>query len=162
MQKRLGWAVCAAMLFVAPAANAAKNYGDAGCGLGSLISHENHHQSTAATSNGTLFNQSFGISFGTSNCDENAPMKKAEAMQSSFVALNLSNLQRDTAAGGGEYLATWSLMLGCDTTVQSDFFSVSQAQHDLIFAPKASADDVITNFKSVVSGDSKLAPHCKI
>ncbi len=156
--KRLGWAVCAAVVALAPAANA-KNYGDAGCGLGSLIIHSNHHQSTAATSNGTLFNQSFGISFGTSNCNDSA-MAKADAMQSSFVSLNMSNLQRDTAAGGGEYLATWSLMLGCDTTVQSAFFTVAQTKHDLIFAPKVSADDVIENFKTVVGADATLAPHC--
>ena len=163
MRKTLGWAVFGALLMAAPAANANKFYGDAGCGLGSMVIHSNNHQSSAATTNGTLFSQSFGITSGTSNCDDSATaMKKADAMQSSFVALNLSNLNRDTAAGSGEYLATWSLMLGCEASAQHDFFKVAQTQHDAIFMPKASADDVITNFKSIVAQDATLAPHCKL
>ncbi|MFN7453535.1 MAG: DUF3015 family protein, partial [Pseudobdellovibrionaceae bacterium] len=47
----------------------AKSYGDAGCGLGSVIfgNEKGFSQIFAATTNGTVGNQTFGISSGTSN-----------------------------------------------------------------------------------------------
>ena len=49
----------------------AAGYGDAGCGLGSIVfgSEQGGVQVLAATTNGTFYSQTFGITTGTSNCN---------------------------------------------------------------------------------------------
>ena len=63
--------VMAAAILVAFGAVAfAEDYGSAGCGLGSLVFKQNDGtQILAATTNGTFGSQTFGITFGTSNCN---------------------------------------------------------------------------------------------
>lgn len=52
-----------------------RKYGMAGCGLGSVLMGSRGAQISAGTTNGTSYNQSFGISFGTLNCiDSNKKM----------------------------------------------------------------------------------------
>ena len=160
MHKLLGGALCAGLLLSASPAVAHHAYGDAGCGLGSLVFKTNSAQTSAASTNGTG-SQFFAITSGTSNCAD-APGGAAEAMRSTFVSVNSSSLQRDAAAGNGEYLATWSLMLGCETNAQSDFFAISQANHDRIFTLGASPEQIVANFKTIVAADAKLAPVCKL
>ena len=50
----------------------ARQYGMAGCGLGSLAFEPGEGQISAATTNGTFYNQFFGISSGTLNCVDGA------------------------------------------------------------------------------------------
>ncbi|RYZ63378.1 MAG: DUF3015 domain-containing protein, partial [Proteobacteria bacterium] len=52
----------------APKRSFSRKYGTAGCGLGNMILGK-ENQVFAATTNGTLGNQSFGITFGTLNCE---------------------------------------------------------------------------------------------
>ena len=58
------------MLLLSPSAFAA-GYGEAGCGLGSLLfgTQSGPIQIFAATTNNSSYNQAFGITSGTSNCD---------------------------------------------------------------------------------------------
>ena len=55
----------------APTAALAAPYGMAGCGLGSMLFGDGGLQTSAATTNGIVANQSFGITSGTSNCVDN-------------------------------------------------------------------------------------------
>ena len=90
-------------------------YGMAGCGLGSMIFgpvNEPVAQVLAATTNGTLATQTFGISSGTSNCVSGGVIR-AEREQAAFAEVNFDDLKRDMAAGGGEYLRSFSSLLGC-------------------------------------------------
>ena len=57
-------------------ATVSAQYGMAGCGLGSVvISDDGFLQVFAATTNGTSYSQSFGITSGTSNCVEKGVVK---------------------------------------------------------------------------------------
>lgn len=88
-----------------------QGYGDAGCGLGSVIfgSENGAKQILAATTNGTVDSQTFGISTGTLNCDPSGLFAKTNA----FVETNKMALETDIARGQGETLASLGEMLEC-------------------------------------------------
>ena len=89
---------------------AKRNYGLAGCGLGSVVIGSNGGQISAATTNSTFYSQAFGISSGTSNCiptQEMAVIMKQEQ----FLAANLNTLQKEMAQGSGETLSECARLL---------------------------------------------------
>lgn len=89
-----------------------QNYGPAGCGLGSLIFEPDSGftQIFAATTNGTSGNQTFGITTGTSNCDDTAG---GSASAKAFIQTNRTALAKDIARGRGETIANLSELAGC-------------------------------------------------
>jgi hypothetical protein len=133
-------------------------YGSAGCGLGSMVigNAPGFVQIFAATTNGIFASQTLGITSGTSNCRRvEAPIRRGE-IQKGFVAMNLDNLSRDAAAGGGEYLAAFGTVLGCEAGVRADLFQVSKDHHAEIFTAQADAGTVLANFKTVLAKNEKL------
>ncbi|MBC7662030.1 MAG: DUF3015 family protein [Chitinophagaceae bacterium] len=121
-------------------------YGMAGCGLGAeLIKEDSFIQIFAATTNGTVWSQSFGISFGTLHC---TPSNKAVALeQKVFIEANLVSLKREAVAGQGETLTAFADLLGCQT---AQFSQVSKDNYQQIY--KASeADQILQGYKAVLS-----------
>ncbi|MES3036592.1 MAG: DUF3015 family protein [Bdellovibrionota bacterium] len=88
-----------------------QGYGMAGCGAGSIVfgDKEGKVQIFASTTNGTAYNQSFGITSGTSNCGSQGKSAKVDQ----FVETNKVALQNDIARGQGETLASFSQLLEC-------------------------------------------------
>ncbi len=136
-------------------------YGMAGCGLGSLVFKENGFvQVFAATTNGTFGTQTFGISSGTSNC-VNAGVVKADKEQEAFVESNLDNLERDMAAGGGEYLAAFATLLGCQDSVQPQLYSFAQSSYPSVFpSDQTTAQQALYGFKIQASQNEIFARNC--
>jgi hypothetical protein len=137
----------------------ARNYGLAGCGLGSVLMGKRSAQIFAATTNGTSLNQSFGISFGTLNCVDSASEQMASRLDK-FVVANKVALANDIARGEGETLASLSLLLDCADSAQLN--SELQGQFGRIFpshdvAPNEITDSIIT----VISTSDNLAGSCK-
>lgn len=95
----------------------AKSYGDAGCGLGSMVfgSEEGFSQVFAATTNGSSYSQLFGISSGTSNCQDDGAIKGAKSVPA-FIEVNKVALAKDAARGEGETLAGLANLLGCKSS----------------------------------------------
>lgn len=96
--------------------------GMAGCGLGSMVIEDQGKwaQVGSAFLNGTGM-QTFGISFGTSNCTEDGVASLGRE-RDVFVEANLPDIRRDVAAGEGEYLSSLQSLYGCE-----DGASFSQA-----------------------------------
>ena len=67
-------------------------------------------QTFAATTNGIFGNQTFGITSGTSNCEQYKTFAYNEKLNT-FVADNMDNLARDIARGQGEYLNTLAVLM---------------------------------------------------
>ena len=112
----------------------AADYGAAGCGLGSLVFKENDMtQVLAATTNGTFGNQTFGLTFGTSNCTNKGLVKLSMARES-FIEANYKDLSRDAAAGKGEYVANLARLYGFTTENTGKFVTLLQKNHADIFA----------------------------
>ncbi len=149
----------AALAFAATAS--AKPYGMAGCGLGSVLlgSDDGFVQVFAATTNGSSYSQSFGITTGTSNC---MPAGKAAQLeeQQHFIANNLNTLYREMAQGQGQTLKAYSEVLGCNAQHFGQFTSATQQQFDRIFSAPGSLA-VLEATKNVMREDKVLNSGCK-
>lgn len=133
--KKLLVMVAALSLIVAGSAFAAG--GNTGCGLGTLIFKDAQNQSTlvqvvAVTTNGTLGNQTFGISSGTSECTQPAKIVRNERLNE-FVQANLDDLARDISAGKGETLSTVAELMGVPSSDRAAFNANLQANFQQIF-----------------------------
>ncbi len=86
-------------------------YGAAGCGLGSLAFGDQPGgvQILAATTNGTAWNQTFGMTTGTSNC---GPGLLAMGTKN-FVEANREALAKDAARGEGESIGAIAVINQC-------------------------------------------------
>jgi hypothetical protein len=112
----------------------AADYGAAGCGLGSLAFKENDMtQILAATTNGTFGSQTFGLTFGTSNCTNKGLVKLSMARES-FIEANYKDLSRDAAAGKGEYVTNLASLYGFTPENTGKFVMLLQKNHTAIFA----------------------------
>jgi hypothetical protein len=118
----------------------AGKYGTAGCGLGSMAfgDQKGGIQILAATTNGILGNQTFGITFGTSNC---GPSLFAQGTKS-FVEANREALAKDVARGEGEAIGALTVINAC-----RDSHAVGaalQARFGTIFPSEQATDEEVT------------------
>ena len=108
-------------------AQAGKPVGPAGCGLGNVIFGKDS-QILAATTNGSSYSQTFGITSGTSNCEQSSGMAKLE----SYIEANPEALANDMARGEGETLVGLTEVLQCSnpttakTVLKSNFKQIYQ------------------------------------
>jgi hypothetical protein len=150
------------VLFTAKAASA-QGYGMAGCGLGSLLFGNDNTtlmQILAATTNGTFGSQTFGITSGTSNCTAGGVVK-AEREQAAFAEVNFQDLKRNMAAGGGEYLTSFSTLLGCEDAAKPVLFKLAQDKYEVIVpSEKTGPIAVVVALKAQMKADTRLANAC--
>ena len=129
---------------------------DAGCGLGSLVIKQNTKvmQVLAATTNGSFGSQTFGITFGTSNCSANGLVQNDKQIQY-FVEVNQAELTREMAQGHGEKMTTLAALNGCNTEAEINAFNAkAQASFKTIVpASKITAVDFVSNMKSSAVSD---------
>jgi DUF3015 family protein len=116
-------------------------YGTAGCGLGSMAfgNQPGGIQIIAATLNGICGNQTFGITFGTSNCRPGALAQGTK----SFVEANREALAKDIARGAGEAIGALTVINRC-----ADSRAVGaalQARFGAIFPTEDASSDHVTD-----------------
>lgn len=126
---RKTFAAVVAVVVLGSTAAVAAPYGAAGCGLGSVLLGDKpgFMQVFAATTNGILASQIFGITTGTSNCGEaNLEVKTTQV----FIEANREAVAKDMARGSGETIVSLGNILGCSdvnalgTTLQANFSSI--------------------------------------
>jgi hypothetical protein len=144
-------------------AQAPTPYGMAGCGLGSALFGKDNTklmQILAATTNGTLGNQTFGITSGTLGCVEGGVVNAAQE-QAAFAEVNFQDLKRNMAAGGGEFLSSFGTLLGCDDTGKAGLAKMTQTRYESI-VPTAQTTpmQMLGAVKSEIKADPKLASAC--
>lgn len=123
-------------------------YGDAGCGLGSLVmgSETGVKQILAATTNASGM-QTFGITTGTSNCSEGGVFRAMKEVPA-YIELNKLALAKDAARGQGETLAGLSQLMGCENRA---FGKVIKANYNSIFVEsKMDSSQIESRIKSTV------------
>jgi hypothetical protein len=125
-----------------------------GCGLGSIVFEGENglvSQTFAATTNGTFGNQTFGITSGTSNCEQYKTFTYNEKVNT-FVAENMDNLARDIARGQGEYLNTLALLMDVPDTRKAVFRSHLQSHFsDIYTSEKVTHSEVVNNIVAVTA-----------
>jgi len=126
-------------------------HGPAGCGWGTslwegktgVMAHI-----SAATTNGSSANQTFGISSGTAGCDATEKVT-SNAKIEKFVAANMENLATDIAKGSGEYLDTLATLYEINS--DSEFSNLLQKNFSKIYtSDSVSSNEVVKNIDSVL------------
>jgi hypothetical protein len=137
-------------------------YGMAGCGLGSLVFHNDTmgQQITASTLNGTGFQTSAISCTHSSNCKAERE-EAAREEQKVFVAANLRALEVDVSTGGGNYTHAFAEVLGCaNDGVYDRFLEVSRSNYSSIFT-SSDPSEVYENYLHVLRAEGKLATQCE-
>jgi hypothetical protein len=140
----------------------AAGYGDAGCGLGSIVfgSEQGPVQVLAATTNGTFGSQTFGITTGTSNCNP-AGLVKLEKEREEFAMKNYPTLVKEMAMGEGENLDTLAGLYGCSQDSHADFSSLVQENFGAIVkSDSTTSQEMLSSLKSEMTGHAVLSKSC--
>ncbi|MEE9614047.1 MAG: DUF3015 family protein [Thermodesulfobacteriota bacterium] len=143
----------AVVLGVSVTNSSAKVRHNVGCGLGTMIFEQGTSdgllvQVVAATTNGFLGNQTFGITSGTSECKQQTTIVSTETIQ--FVADNMDGIAKDIASGQGESLDTLSELMEIPAEDRSAFYGTLQRNFSEIFpSDKVEATDVIVSIASL-------------
>ena len=140
-------------LVISGVALAAKPYGMAGCGLGSMVMQKDGNQVLAATTNGTG-TQTFGISSGTSNC---VTATEQTAMIRNFIEANYASLVTDMAKGQGDSVKTLSSFYGCDAATFAEEMKVN---YEKITPATENATHVMVNINGVIENSAALSASC--
>jgi len=145
-------------LSAAPVLASADNVGN--CGWGSKLfdgSTGPGPQVLAVTTNGTLGNQTFGISSGTSGCTQDG-MVKSNWKTSMFIDGNKQRLARDMSAGSGETLDALAHLMGIEDADRAQFNRAAQQNLARIFpSDEVATEHVMVALKDVLSADAQLA-----
>ncbi len=162
--KRYSLIATAASLFLLPISVFAAGYGAAGCGLGSELmgSQKGASQVFAATTNGTLGNQTFGITSGTSNCGDHGLIKTSKEREV-FAQENYTSLVKEMAQGKGENLYTLASLYQCPAKNHQEFGAMVQAKFDsLITSDKTTSAELLSQLENQITRHPTLANSCNI
>ncbi|MBF0208358.1 MAG: DUF3015 family protein [Oligoflexia bacterium] len=128
--------IASVMIFISLTASSFATDNSSGCGPGWYIVRENSLVSSAlrATTNGILFpSTTIGMTLGTSNCTKHSlVMKEKESLY--YMTQNYSELQKEIAQGGGEFLDAFFTTVGCQGDQVQHFAQKMQANYGAIFS----------------------------
>ena len=139
----------------------AAGYGDAGCGLGSIVfgNQQGGVQVLASTTNGTGI-QTFGITTGTSNCNP-AGLTKLEMEREEFAEKNYPTLVKEMAMGEGENLETLASLYGCSQDSHADFGSLVQDNFsNIVKSDSTTSQEMLSSLNSEMAGHTVLSKSC--
>lgn len=161
--KKLTMLVVAIGFMGAASSARAQTYGMAGCGLGSILFGKDDSklmQILAATTNSFFGTQTFGVTSGTSNCVSGGVVK-AEREQAAFAEVNFQDLKRNMATGGGEFLSSFSTLLGCEDAAKPALFKMSQEKYESILpTDKTTPIQLVVGMKAQIKANARLATAC--
>lgn len=133
---------------------------DIGCGLGTELMKDQKgliFRVLGATTNGTFFNQTFGITSGTLGCAKNGVVA-SDVRRSMFAAANVDQLSAEIAAGEGETLATLAALYNVDAADLPAFNAMAQSQHAALFPnAQVTTGDVLAALEVAMARDARLA-----
>ena len=152
-------------MLVVPLGAYADSPNSVGCGLGSQIFDGQSGilpQVLAVTTNGTLGNQTFGISSGTSGCKSDGTVVASQRVPM-YVGANIDALARDVSTGGGETLESLASLMQIDAEDRAEFFSTARRNYARIFPSHGvTAADVLSSLYGVMSESARLARYVPV
>lgn len=154
--------VLAVVLCGLPFSVSAAGYGTAGCGLGSMIigSDRGPEQIFAATTNGTFGSQTFGMTFGTSNCGDHGLINISKEREV-FAAENYTSLVKEMAQGGGENLNILASMYQCPASEYQAFGAMTQEKfNNLVAGAQTTPDELLSQLEIQLSQHNSLSKSC--
>jgi hypothetical protein len=150
----------AMVLFATPVLALADNIGN--CGWGTKLfdgGSGTGPQVLAVTTNGTLGNQTFGISSGTSGCTQDGTVK-SNWKTSMFIDGNRQRLARDMSVGHGETLDSLALLIGVREEDRAKFSRAAQQNLARIFPSETVATEhIMVALREVLISERELAQY---
>ena len=149
-------AVALSLVLAGAAFAAGQAKANTGCGLGTMLFKNNADNSVLlqtfqATTNGTYGNQTFGITTGTSECQQ--PKNFANSQQiNEFMLANMDNLAKDIAQGRGPTLDAFAELMGVPADQRAEFAGRLQASFSKIYT---SSDVAMANVMDNIATVSK-------
>ncbi len=138
---------------------------DVGCGLGTILFEGKSGVAPkvlAATTNGTYWNQTFGITSGTLGCQADGVIS-SRARLSMFMGTNSERVARDMSVGHGESLNVLADLMGVKEQDKALFFQTTQANFSTIFAAdNQTAGQVLAALQQVMAKDAVLATYTAV
>jgi hypothetical protein len=138
---------------------------DIGCGWGTLAWQGKSGLAAkvlGATTNSTLGNQTFGITSGTAGCSSEGVIK-ADARLTMYAGANIDRLARDMAAGEGEALDTFALLLGVTDADRIAFSAFTKAHFAELFPHhRVTAGEMLTALNQLLASDAHLAKYATL
>lgn len=135
-----------------------------GCGWGTMIFKGQSGlfaHTLAATTNGTSYNQWFGLTSGTGGCDATVVVSN-EYQRKIFVASNMDSLSQDMAQGRGDHLDALASLLSISEADKPGFYSLTQANlPQIMAAADQGAADVLAVLDGAMSADPVLAKYVR-
>ena len=137
----------------------AKPYGEAGCGLGSVIfgNEAGSNQIFASITNYVLGDQTFGISSGTSNCVDDGKVASGKEVPM-YIEVNKLALAKDAARGQGETLAGLSQIMGCKE--QATLGTALKGNYESLFDSKTPANEITDGIITIIKNNESLNTQC--
>ncbi len=153
------------ILALAPVSMVLAASNNVGCGVGSIIFKGQSgiaSQVLAVTTNGTLGNQTFGISSGTLGCATDGVVD-SPAKVSMFIDTNLDKLAQDMSVGRGEALNSLADLIGIEAAAKASFFSMTKAHFgEIISSEHVAAQDVMAALNRLLAADQELAIYARL
>lgn len=130
-----------------------------GCGVGSMIWKGQSGIAPhvlAATTNGTLGNQTFGMTTGTLGCQTN----QAVQSMAMYMDSNIDKVARDMSRGNGENLDTLAVLLGVDEADRDSFRKVLQDNFATIFpSSETTSGEAVDAIVALLESDQTLSKY---
>ncbi len=151
--------VFAALVMASPFV-AAKDYGAAGCGLGSMLFNGQTGLGPhifAATTNNFYGTQTFAMSSGTLGCDVSGDIQSHTAL---FIDQNMESIASNMVQGEGEALMALAEVMAIDSADRETFAKVLKDNFHLIYAnDSVTSEDVVNALVIVMKSDKVLAKY---
>lgn len=131
-----------------------------GCGLGFLLFQGQRGvlpQVLAATTNGTFWSQTFGMTTGTSGCSQDGIVSR-EHETAVYAQATIENLSQEMAQGQGEHLASLATLMGVPAELHAAFFRLTQQHYATLFPSEQNdATAMLVALKTLLAADPVLA-----
>ena len=127
---------------------------ECGCGLGAMAFGDSEATMLlgfcGAFLNGLFGNQTFGISSGTSDCDQAGAFVGRKKVEE-FVSNNMDHLAMDMAMGQGDTLEALADLMEKEGNDRFEMFAALQSNFDSVFTSgDVTAVEVVNNIESVL------------
>ncbi|HFE32168.1 MAG TPA: DUF3015 domain-containing protein, partial [Gammaproteobacteria bacterium] len=135
-----------------------------GCGIGTQIFKGQSGlfaHTLAATTNGSTYNQYFGLTSGTLECNPTAVVSN-EFERVNFVAANLDNLSQEMAQGAGSHMQTLAALYDIAPADRAQFYQLTQRKMpQLLDSSKDGAQALLASLDMAMGADPVLAKYSR-
>jgi hypothetical protein len=133
--------------------------GSTGCGVGTILFEGQKGpvpQILAVTTNGTLGNQTFGITTGTLGCERDGVVRSPTKVRMMMVS-SLDSLAGDIARGEGETLDSLASLMDVAPQDKARFAGTLQRNFVRLFpSENVTVDELIVSMNAVLADDAVL------